>query len=260
MESKYNNKMKKLARKHGVCDECSTDIYHLGAWTSMKLGLFLCQECAGIHRGLGTHISFVKSVNLDVWSKDHYRIFLAAKKRDLNRSLEVAMPQGEKPGSESSHRAKKKFIKNKHVRRLYFQDISDDVEEDCDRSESVTSNRLDESREAPLLDFGIQSESDEPLLTFNDKSKHNEFDFGEDWDFPAKATFSQAQEKSKQADAFNENWTFPTSASDNNAETEESFRDIKPSTDAAIGDILRLFQKPPQSNQTHNYFHWPYLA
>ena len=65
----------------------------------------------------------------------------------------------------------------------------------------MTSNRLDESREVPLLDFGIQSESDEPLLTFNDKLKHNEFDFGDGWDFPAQATFSQAKEKSKQADA-----------------------------------------------------------
>jgi len=259
MESKYNNKMKKLARKHGICDECSTNIYHLGAWTSVKLGSFLCQECAGIHRGLGTHISFVKSVNLDVWSRDHYRTFLAAKNQDSNRALEAAIPEGEKPCSQSSHRAKQKFIKNKHVRRLYFLEISEDEEEDCDRSESVTSHRLDESRDTPLLDFGKQS--DEPLLTFDDKSKQNEFDFGDGWNFPEKTTLFQENETSKQADVINQNCTLPMTSRDNNARLNNFSRDTKTSTDAAIGDILRLFQKPPQSNElTHNRFHWSYLA
>ncbi|XP_074648072.1 arf-GAP with dual PH domain-containing protein 1-like [Tubulanus polymorphus] len=36
-------------------------------WASYNLGVFICQECAGIHRSLGTHISKVRSITLDKW-------------------------------------------------------------------------------------------------------------------------------------------------------------------------------------------------
>ena len=38
-------------------------------WASPYLGIVICMECAGRHRSYGTHISFVKSVDLDKWNK-----------------------------------------------------------------------------------------------------------------------------------------------------------------------------------------------
>ncbi|ORX59692.1 ArfGap-domain-containing protein [Hesseltinella vesiculosa] len=39
-------------------------------WASWNLGIFVCIRCSGIHRSLGTHISKVKSVDLDSWTPD----------------------------------------------------------------------------------------------------------------------------------------------------------------------------------------------
>jgi len=37
-------------------------------WASVRLGILLCMNCAGRHRGYGTSVSFIRSVTLDCWS------------------------------------------------------------------------------------------------------------------------------------------------------------------------------------------------
>ena len=43
-------------------------------WISVNLGAFLCPECAGCHRNLGTHISRVRSIKLDNWEDDQVQV------------------------------------------------------------------------------------------------------------------------------------------------------------------------------------------
>ena len=42
-------------------------------WASIGFGVLCCLQCAGAHRGLGVHISFVQSISMDDWSgKEHH--------------------------------------------------------------------------------------------------------------------------------------------------------------------------------------------
>ncbi|KAL6783748.1 hypothetical protein ACKKBF_B05645 [Auxenochlorella protothecoides x Auxenochlorella symbiontica] len=56
-----------LARPENArCGDCGAG----GArpsWASINTGVFLCMRCAGVHRGLGVHVSQVRSCTLDTW-------------------------------------------------------------------------------------------------------------------------------------------------------------------------------------------------
>ncbi len=69
------------------CFDCATKS---PIWASVNLGIFLCINCAGIHRSYGTSISRVRSITLDTWPPAHlsamrlggneaFRTFLEAK-------------------------------------------------------------------------------------------------------------------------------------------------------------------------------------
>ncbi|PHH64594.1 hypothetical protein CDD81_4205 [Ophiocordyceps australis] len=50
--------------KNSVCCDCNAPSPQ---WASPKFGVFICLSCAGVHRGLGVHISFVRSISMDAF-------------------------------------------------------------------------------------------------------------------------------------------------------------------------------------------------
>lgn len=67
--SRYQRQVGELSRLPGndTCADCGG---RNPRWASHNLGIFICMQCAGVHRKMGTHISKVKSLTLDEWTKE----------------------------------------------------------------------------------------------------------------------------------------------------------------------------------------------
>ena len=66
-------------------------------WASWNLGCFICIRCSGIHRSMGTHISKVKSVDLDAWTDDQIENIVQWGNAKCNGFWEAKLPEGYVP-------------------------------------------------------------------------------------------------------------------------------------------------------------------
>ncbi|KAJ9139102.1 PH domain-containing protein [Pleurostoma richardsiae] len=95
-------------------------------WVSINLAIILCIECSGIHRSLGTHISKVRSLTLDITSftPDIVELLLLVGNRVSNMVWEARLDPALKPTPHATREQRLKFITAKYVDRAYVEPIS----------------------------------------------------------------------------------------------------------------------------------------
>uniref|UniRef100_A0A7S3H7N3 Arf-GAP domain-containing protein n=1 Tax=Spumella elongata TaxID=89044 RepID=A0A7S3H7N3_9STRA len=100
-----------------VCADCNK---RGPRWASANLGIFFCIECSGIHRNLGVHISFVRSVNLDSWTNKQVEFMEEWGNGRANAYWEANLPPHiHKPKEGDSVRTIEKFIRDKYEHKRY---------------------------------------------------------------------------------------------------------------------------------------------
>ncbi|XP_061181307.1 centaurin-gamma-1A-like isoform X12 [Saccostrea echinata] len=89
-------------------------------WASINLGTIVCIECSGIHRNLGTHLSRVRSLDLDEWPPDLVRVMMSIGNGIANSVWEHTIKNRSKPGPTSPRDEKEKWIRAKYEAKEFL--------------------------------------------------------------------------------------------------------------------------------------------
>ncbi|XP_027877658.1 arfGAP with GTPase domain, ankyrin repeat and PH domain 3 isoform X2 [Xiphophorus couchianus] len=89
-------------------------------WASLNLGALMCIECSGIHRNLGTHLSRVRSLDLDDWPVELSMVMTAIGNTMANSVWEGCLEGYTKPGSDSTREEKERWIRAKYEQKLFL--------------------------------------------------------------------------------------------------------------------------------------------
>ncbi|XP_031168333.1 arf-GAP with GTPase, ANK repeat and PH domain-containing protein 2 isoform X3 [Sander lucioperca] len=104
------------AKGNSLCVDCEAPN---PTWASLNLGALICIECSGIHRNLGTHLSRVRSLDLDDWPGELTQV-LAAIGNHMANSIWESCTQGRtKPTPTATREGRESWIRAKYEQRAF---------------------------------------------------------------------------------------------------------------------------------------------
>ena len=118
-DKKQKQIINKLLKKpeNKLCADCKNSP---PSWASINLGVLICIKCSGVHRELGTHISKIKSVNLDIWTSDILEKFKKIDNKISNDYWEYNLRQNEFNQIKNDPNKIMEFIRNKYEYKKYI--------------------------------------------------------------------------------------------------------------------------------------------
>ncbi|KAF6117272.1 ArfGAP with GTPase domain, ankyrin repeat and PH domain 2 [Phyllostomus discolor] len=105
------------AKGNSICVDCGAPN---PTWASLNLGALICIECSGIHRNLGTHLSRVRSLDLDDWPRELTLVLTAIGNDMANRVWESDTRGRAKPTRDSSREERESWIRAKYEQLLFL--------------------------------------------------------------------------------------------------------------------------------------------
>ncbi|XP_036842012.1 arf-GAP with GTPase, ANK repeat and PH domain-containing protein 3 isoform X1 [Oncorhynchus mykiss] len=107
-------------RGNSFCVDCDTANPD---WASLNLGALICIECSGIHRNLGTHLSRVRSLDLDDWPVELSMVLMAIGNTMANSVWEGSLEGYTKVGADSTREERERWIRAKYEQKLFLMDV-----------------------------------------------------------------------------------------------------------------------------------------
>ncbi|XP_036756948.1 arf-GAP with GTPase, ANK repeat and PH domain-containing protein 1 isoform X2 [Manis pentadactyla] len=104
-------------RGNSHCVDCETQNPN---WASLNLGALMCIECSGIHRNLGTHLSRVRSLDLDDWPIELIKVMSSIGNELANSVWEESSRGRTKPSLDSTREEKERWIRAKYEQKLFL--------------------------------------------------------------------------------------------------------------------------------------------
>lgn len=100
------------------CVDCGTTDPQ---WVSMNNSVFVCLDCAGIHRNLGVEISYIRSLSMDNW--DDYQLkqlYIGGNNRFVSNLEDYKLSANNSHISLNADKIKKKYL---YTASQYYRDL-----------------------------------------------------------------------------------------------------------------------------------------
>ncbi|XP_051948179.1 arf-GAP with GTPase, ANK repeat and PH domain-containing protein 1-like isoform X2 [Xyrauchen texanus] len=115
------------AKGNDLCVDCEAPN---PTWASLNLGALICIECSGIHRNLGTHLSRVRSLDLDDWPRELTKVLTAIGNHMANSIWEACTQGCQKLTPEATREQRESWIRAKYEQRAFVSPLPAQCSED----------------------------------------------------------------------------------------------------------------------------------
>uniref|UniRef100_A0A3B4TLY3 ArfGAP with GTPase domain, ankyrin repeat and PH domain 2 n=1 Tax=Seriola dumerili TaxID=41447 RepID=A0A3B4TLY3_SERDU len=104
------------AKGNNFCVDCDAPN---PTWASLNLGALICIECSGIHRNLGTHLTRVRSLDLDDLPREMTLVLRAIGNHMVNSIWEARTLGRRKPAPDATREERESWIRAKYEQKLF---------------------------------------------------------------------------------------------------------------------------------------------